>query len=470
MILRALVILMLVIVVTGDVAAAAVPSVQVWQRDVGVTSVFLVTDEAIYVSTQREGFLALDPLDGEVLWTFHPLASVIGATVAPDGDVYVASLDGTIYALEGSSGWLIWQATIGAVPASGPVLAGKTVVISTYGMTLKALERDTGQLRWQKALPVRSNLAGIRGSEGLVILATDDGELWGIDPQSGGEVWHRRLGAPVTSLIQGAEGRILALTGSGPAAVEAKSGTLAWTGAFAGVRTGVQDVAGERTFLGGTSGVASFALASGRAEWVRELGNTSNGGGHWAPVVYGQLLLAVPTGSARARNYLWILDREGEVLGRYRLPWRLDFEPRTAQELLITAGRDGVIRAFAPLRIFVNGREVSFTGAQPYTDLNRAYAPLRELAQSLGCQVTWDASRKTAIVRRGDLVLHIPAWERWVTAPEGMVSLQGRAALFSDYMLVPVRGFVEILGGQVNWNGRAGRVEILMRAEGHGGG
>jgi len=199
-----------------------------------------------------------------------------------------------------------WTATIGGTISLGsPTVAGQLALISItdFGSGdsggVVALELATGAERWRYVTPFPA-VASPAVADGVVVVATKNGELHGIDLATGGERWRQNVGADVPTFEAGlwapptiADGLVYAALQGNFTALDVQTGTPVWA-------RDPEDP--EYTWLGSLaavavadgSAIASFNRSLGLQSWSASTGVTqwtiNDGRGmavNAAPVVAG---------------------------------------------------------------------------------------------------------------------------------------------------------------------------------------
>jgi outer membrane protein assembly factor BamB len=99
-----------------------------------------------------------------------------------------------------------------------PIVVGGRVFVLDAAATVTALSADGGQRAWRAALTPQGEDAeegfggGIAADFGRVIVATGFGEVFGLDPSTGQDLWSRDLGLPIRSSPTAANGRVYIVT------------------------------------------------------------------------------------------------------------------------------------------------------------------------------------------------------------------------------------------------------------------
>ncbi len=190
----------------------------------------------LYVANANDTVLAIEPATGKLLWHQHrtpaagmEVAGYSGVAVFR-GKVYVGFSDGTITAFDAKSGGERWQPVdlaaeaeqvLGQVPEqldvdSTPIpdtlAAGAVVYVSNYAAGVFALDAETGTQVWSNPgvfgvtdvtlfdQPAHRRRDGRDEPQRRVLLAASGTTgLWGLDPETGAELWRRSLPATAVS-------------------------------------------------------------------------------------------------------------------------------------------------------------------------------------------------------------------------------------------------------------------------------
>lgn len=98
------------------------------------------------------------------------------------------------------------------------------------------------------------------------------------------------------------------------------------------------------------------------------------------------------------------------------------------------------------LTVMVNGTPLQ---QRTYLEEGTSYAPLRELARSVGARVVWESKTKTAYVYGKKTLTFLPGGP---TSVNGQEAESVRTKLVGNKLYVPVRFMVTALGGTVAWD------------------
>lgn len=190
-------------------------------------------DQSVVVLPLSSGELfGLRPENGQVVWqdnlssvrragALSSLTDIRGLPVIDQGIVYAVSYSGRMVAMDPVSGERVWQREIGS--AETPWAAGDTVYVISTEQQLAALTRAAGDIRWVQQL---SRFADKDKKEPVVwtgpvlagnrlFVASSEGEVMSVDPQTGKPVESLKAGGSVTIAPVVAGNTLLVLTEDG---------------------------------------------------------------------------------------------------------------------------------------------------------------------------------------------------------------------------------------------------------------
>ncbi|HTM43429.1 MAG TPA: PQQ-binding-like beta-propeller repeat protein [Polyangiaceae bacterium] len=186
----------------------------------------------LYAVNANDTLLALNATTGQRRWSQHRTPA-LGMEIAGHGAVlvwrnkaYMVYSDGTVTAYDAKTGVEAWQPIdlsgeaeqqlgevpryldVDTTPVAGNVEGNAVVYVGGYEGGVYALDADAGNIVWSIPAvtgvtdlilweqPAHRNLLGDGPDEParkILIAATGTSGLWGIDPQSGSELWRRDL-------------------------------------------------------------------------------------------------------------------------------------------------------------------------------------------------------------------------------------------------------------------------------------
>ena len=187
-----------------------------------ISPVWLPTDPPVVLAAGYEGDLvAFDATTpgGLIRWSFHPEGTVYSppAFDPQTGRIFFGASDKRVYALD-ARGLFLWSFRTGDNVATRPLVADGLVIVASEDDNVYALDAQTGAERWT----VRTDGAVVSSPArvgDLVVVGSDDQTVYGLDLQSGDQRWTYAAGGEVEAPI--------AVGDDGSAFVASRDGTLA---------------------------------------------------------------------------------------------------------------------------------------------------------------------------------------------------------------------------------------------------
>jgi hypothetical protein len=97
--------------------------------------------------------------------------------------------------------------------------------------------------------------------------------------------------------------------------------------------------------------------------------------------------------------------------------------------------------------ILAGGRKLTL--GQPKVENNVLFLPLRSICESLGYTVYWEKEKKSAVLRKGDVLAFVAADDNSCGPPLSPIKLDVPPRLFAGALYVPVEFFAQALGHAV---------------------
>ncbi|MEO1407964.1 MAG: PQQ-binding-like beta-propeller repeat protein, partial [Pseudomonadota bacterium] len=183
-------------------------------RVLGAPSVAAIEDLVVAPFSSGEVIAYLES-NGRRLWTdaltrsgrFTPISALNDIAARPvlsAGVVYAASQSGIFAAIDGRSGQRIWSQPIGSVQA--PALVGEYLFLAGVDGQIVCVASNSGAVIWATQLPRFKNEGRRRGrisyagpivASDRVIVASSEGDLIALSPQTGEELTRIDLKGPV---------------------------------------------------------------------------------------------------------------------------------------------------------------------------------------------------------------------------------------------------------------------------------
>ncbi|HEU4364365.1 MAG TPA: PQQ-binding-like beta-propeller repeat protein [Candidatus Krumholzibacteria bacterium] len=227
---------------------------EAWQRTYrdAVTSSPVALGRAVVFGGRDGNVYALDPDNGEALWT-HRADGGVGASPVVVGDAVIAcDYAGSVTRLGRADGRVAWKRDLKEKIVSTPAVTSERVVVGTVGGNVSALSRDSGRVLWK--FRTRGQIRGaLAASGGTVFVPSHDGRLYALTETTGARRWAAPLGGPVSSSPAVEDGRVFVGTAKGSViALDAASGGKLWSFSTRGAVNAPPLAAGGRVYAGST--------------------------------------------------------------------------------------------------------------------------------------------------------------------------------------------------------------------------
>lgn len=204
-----------------------------------------VTSERVYAASEKGNIVALQQMDGKVIWANAIVDSISSGPVVDDNLLYVGTIDAHVFALDTESGTIVWQGDVSSEVLADPVVGDNLVYIQTIDGKLAALDKKTGKKVWSDAREVPA--LTLRGTSSPVVVQDKviagfaNGKLVALQKDTGKRVWEAVIGLPsgrtdlqrmvdIDGLLQVDSDEVYAVTYQGRiAAVSVENGRTIWT-------------------------------------------------------------------------------------------------------------------------------------------------------------------------------------------------------------------------------------------------
>lgn len=155
----------------------------------------------VFVASEDGDVIAVNSLNGDVVWRRELEASITGGVGAGDGIVMVGTQDAEIIVLDQTGGGIVWRSLVSSEVLSQPQTNGDIVVAQTVDGKLVALDRESGIQRWtyETTLPtltLRGTSSPVITPEGTVIAGFSNGVLVSVSAEDGVWGWEERVAVP----------------------------------------------------------------------------------------------------------------------------------------------------------------------------------------------------------------------------------------------------------------------------------
>lgn len=178
-----------------------------WEKKTGGAIVGGVTyyDGVIYVGSSDKKVYAFDAGSGSLKWEFPTGNKVWSRPVVDAGVVYFGSLDHKLYAVDIDNGKLIWDKPFEADGAiiSTPLVVDGVVYVGSYDKKLYAVTADTGEPFWNKPFEAKGWFwTEPLYKDGVVYACSLDRNVYAVNATSGEAMWNEpfRTNDPLKSI------------------------------------------------------------------------------------------------------------------------------------------------------------------------------------------------------------------------------------------------------------------------------
>ena len=137
----------------------------------------------------------------------------------------------------------------------------------------------------------------------------------------------------------------------------------------------------------------------------------------------------------------------------------------TLSILLLLPSTSSLALSDHDIGIIIDGERVALTNA-PIISNNRTLVPLRGVFESLGALVDWNQSTQQAIIKNDDIEVLLSPDKTAVLLNGQLIELDAAALNINDRLMVPIRFVAESLGHEVSWDATSRDVIITTRSKG----
>lgn len=104
------------------------------------------------------------------------------------------------------------------------------------------------------------------------------------------------------------------------------------------------------------------------------------------------------------------------------------------------------------IEVKADGEKVKFTDANPFIDENnRTQMPIRVLGETLGFEVNWDDTTKTATLQSSGTLITVKIGESKILKNQEIIQMDTVAKIINDRTYIPLRAIAEAVGYTVKW-------------------
>ena len=315
-----------------------------WQVNVGKAAPGLapaITPNSVYAAASDGTLVRVDPATGRQLWRISVGQKLSAGPGADESHVVVGTDKGDVLAFD-SDGKPAWTAQVSSELIAPPRVADGIVVVFSGDGRIYGLSAADGKTKWvhqrnNPALTIRNTAGGVT-SRGGVFTGTAGGHLLALDVNTGSVGWDATVASPkgATELERIADVTSLPLVDAQQVCAVAYQGRVACFDILRGNLLWSRDLSS----LNGLTGDEKYLYITDDKGAVHALDKTS-GASIWKQEALAERRIGGPqlvgdfVGVVDAEGYLHLLSRtDGAYVGRLAT----DGRPATAQPSIIGGG------------------------------------------------------------------------------------------------------------------------------------
>ena len=112
------------------------------------------------------------------------------------------------------------------------------------------------------------------------------------------------------------------------------------------------------------------------------------------------------------------------------------------------------------IKVVVDGKEIIFTDQAPIIKNDRTMIPLRDVLETMGIDIVWNAEEQSITAERGDSYALFKIGETTLKTAEGEITLDVAPEIINDRTMIPLRAVTESFGAEVTWDADTKTVTI----------
>ena len=310
----------------------------------------------VYVADTEGLVVALDSGSGKALWQRETGLPFSGGPEVDAGHIILGSSDGDIVALSVRDGTALWNARVDSEILSVPRIAGSAVVVHTLDDSVYAFDIATGNQIWKYSYP--APILTLRGSSTPLIVAESaivgisGGKLVNLELATGLTLWETTVSPPhgrseleriadIDADPVLVDGIIYVATYNGDlAAIDLNSGAVLWRRELS-AHAGLTAAAGMLYVTDSSDVVWAATPEDGTGTWKQEALKYRH---LTAPAVFGNLVVV-----GDLEGYVhWLDRRDGRLVAQVEVAdGPITARPLVAGGRLYVYGSDGTLAALS---------------------------------------------------------------------------------------------------------------------------
>lgn len=114
------------------------------------------------------------------------------------------------------------------------------------------------------------------------------------------------------------------------------------------------------------------------------------------------------------------------------------------------------------INVQIDGKALEFTDAKPFLSVaeGRTLLPVRVISENMGADVKWDADARTATITKGSDKIEMKIGDRFAVKNGKRVWFDVESKIMDNRTYLPIRAVAEMLGCDVSWNASKRLVSI----------
>lgn len=236
------------------------------------------------------------------------------------------------------NGRKIWEIDAGDLE-SEPLIADSLIFVTALYKHIDAYRLRDGKRRWQFRTESQFH-ASPALAQGILVAATDDGKIYGLEAVSGKKLWEYDCHEPVLATPAIHQNRVhLGTAGANVLALNLSDGALLWKNKIDAKVTHAAAVSDSAVlFSGGDGRLRAYDPNNGAARWTFRAGSVIS----TSPLITGDLVFF----GALDRNLYVLNVRTGDLRWQQELEGRVRTNPLIVGDRLIIASEDRYVYVF----------------------------------------------------------------------------------------------------------------------------
>lgn len=128
-------------------------------------------------------------IEGRVKWVFETDDPIESTPALKDGRLYLSTQDNRVVALNPDDGSIIWEHPTVAPLDSSPAVAGGMVYVGLRNRRVIALDANTGAMVWEFKTEENPTTGSPLVKDGVVYIGSNDGHIYALDALTGEKRW-----------------------------------------------------------------------------------------------------------------------------------------------------------------------------------------------------------------------------------------------------------------------------------------